>query len=94
MPRMNQLSSYKTTIAPCNGFTTVTYHTTAIVQWNDKEIILNSGGWRTVTTARKIRQAANQFGLGYGLMIKRGEWSVEYNGQTVPFQDGLILRRA
>lgn len=93
MPRMSKLSSYKTTIAHDEGFTKVTYHSTVIVKWNSREIVLNSGGWKTVTTLRKMRQAATQFNLGYSIYCKQGEWTVEYGGKTVLFQDGMKLKR-
>lgn len=76
MPKMDKLSGYMTTIGQQDGKTVVTYQATAIVSWDDKTITLNHGGWKTVTTKRKMVQAANQFNLGYGIRQKDYEWFV------------------
>lgn len=73
MPRMNALSSYATTIAAEEGRTRVTYHSTVVVEFDRETIILRTGGWDTVTTRRKMNQAANQFGLDYGVFREGGE---------------------
>lgn len=94
MPYMNRLSNYKTTIANDKTHTVVTYQTTRIVRFNGREIILDSGGWESVTTKRKMNQASNQFDLGYGVMQKNGVWTVRLpNGKTVPFVDGMKFKR-
>lgn len=57
-------------------------------------VILNSGGWRTVTTKTRMNQAANQFGLGYGVYQRKGEWFVDTpDGQTLEFKDGMMIDR-
>ena len=96
MSRSDQLSSYKTTIAPDgNGNTLVTYQSTAIVKFNRDSVTLNSGGWETVTTKRKMNQAARQFCLNYSVFQKAYEWFVTLpSGDTVPFTDGMTISRA
>ena len=55
-----------------------------------KRVTLDSGGWRTVTTKRKMNQAANQFGLIYSVFQRKGQWFVALVGNTVvPFVDGM-----
>ena len=76
MARYNQLSSYKTTVSSDGDATRVTYHSTVIVEWTKDEITLRTGGWRGVTTKRKMNQAAWQFGLGYGVHQRKHEWYV------------------
>ena len=73
MPRMNALSNYATTIAAEEGCTRITYHSTVIVEYDAETIILRTGGWDSVTTRRKMNQAANQFGLDYGVYRDKGE---------------------
>jgi hypothetical protein len=80
MPSMNKLSSYKTTIASDGTHTVVTYQKTQIVRWNDAEIILDFGGWDSVTTRRKMNQASNQFILGYTVYREKEETYVQPHG--------------
>lgn len=76
MPHMSKLSSYRTTVANSETHLIVTYAETAIVIWSKKAntIKLDTGGWKTVTTKRKMNQTANQYGLGFGVRQERGEW--------------------
>ncbi len=80
MPQMHKLSTYKTTAVCTNGRISVIYSQTEIVtRDNDTPaaiITLRTGGWRSVTTKRKMVQASNQFGLGYGVTQRKGEWFV------------------
>lgn len=94
MPRMDKLSNYRTTIhSDADGWSHVVYVKTPIVSWNDGTIILNSGGWKTVTTKRKMNQASNQFALGFGVYQKARSWFVALpDGQSVPFVDGMQIQ--
>lgn len=87
MPAMNKLSNYATTVSRgTDGVTRVTYHNTVIVSFSDTEIVLNTGGWDTATTRRKMQQAANQFSLPYRVFRKAGETMVQWAGaKPVPF---------
>lgn len=102
MPRMDRLSSYHTTVAAdAQGFTVVTYVATAIVSFNRNVITLRNSGWDTVTTRRKMNQAANQFGLSYSVYREKGETFVRLPDKTwedckahpVPFVDGMTFSR-
>lgn len=81
MPSMDKLSSYATTVAKdSEGFMCVTYHDTQIVRWKEGEcLILNSGGWDTVTTRRKMNQAARQFDLPFAVVRQNGKTHVEFS---------------
>lgn len=76
-----------------NGWTIGRYHSTDVIKFNDQEIILDSGGWQTVTTKTRLNQASNQFDLGFSVYQKNFEWFVDYRGQTFPFEDGMTLTR-
>lgn len=54
----------------------VTYHDTRVVYRNDEAITLDTGGWWTVTTKRRMNQASRSFGLGFSVFAKRGRWYV------------------
>jgi hypothetical protein len=78
MSRMDKLSSYRTMWIGDNDHGCVHYVRTNIVEWDDNTITLRTGGWRTVTTKRKMNQASRQFGLGYGVHQRKGEWYVSW----------------
>jgi hypothetical protein len=59
-----------------DGMTRIIYRGTAVVTFNSDRVILDTGGWRTVTTKLRMNQAANQFGLGFRVQQKDGEWIV------------------
>lgn len=87
MSRTNKLSSYRTTVSARDGWQIVNYAGTEIVRWNAAETVLNTGGWKSVTTKRKMCQAARQFGLGYSVFQRKGSWFVD-NGRTTALYAG------
>ena len=91
---MNILRFRNTAIYSDNGTTKVILYSTKIVEWNHNRdsIILNNGGWMTVTTKRRMNQVAEQFDLGFTVYQKDFEWYVVLNGQTLPFENGMELR--
>jgi len=94
MPRMNKLSTYCTTIAQAGDLIVVTYRKTQIVAFDRRYISLRTGGWDSVTTRRKMNQAANQFGLGYSVYRDKGESYVRTPaGAVVPLTDELVFVR-
>jgi hypothetical protein len=83
MSRLDRLSPYKTKVMCTNGHISVVYHETLIVEATPNTVTLDTGGWRSVTTKRKMNQAARQFGLGYGVHQRKGEWYVSrWNART------------
>ena len=95
----NKLSDYKTTVHCEDGWYKVVYHSTIIVKWNSNEAVLNSGGWHTATTKKKMNQVANQFDLGFQVFQKDFEWFVhipmvddfEYmDGMSVNLGDNVV----
>lgn len=95
MPQMHKLSNYATTVATGDdGLTRVTYHSTVIVAFDASRVILNTGGWNTATTRRKMNQASRQFRLGYGVGRDKGESYVSLpDGRIVPLADGVEFAR-
>lgn len=70
----NRVSPYKTKIARDGEAVRVIYHSTMIVHAGPSFLRLDTGGWRTVTTKRKMNQAANQFGLGFTVFQRDHDW--------------------
>jgi hypothetical protein len=94
MANMYQIGKTATKISQRNGKTVITYHTTDIVSFDAKGIVLNTGGWRSNTTKTRMNQTSNVFQLGYMVYQKAGEWFCAYKGQDIPFdQDVLTLER-
>lgn len=91
----NKLSNYKTTIAARNGNTCITYQSTVIVEFDNECVILRTGGWKSVTTKRKMNQASYQFALGYGVSQICGDWYVRTATGEYAFDgDNIVINRA
>jgi hypothetical protein len=71
----------------------VKLYNTLVVFADRERIILNSGGWRTVTTKARINQASEEFGLGVSVWQKDRNWFVTYKGKTIDFKDEMVLKR-
>ena len=70
----------------------VRHHSTDVVVVKNGEVSLNTGGWKTETTKRRMNQAANQFGLPYHVFRKDSAWYVCWKGIVYPFlNDSIIL---
>jgi len=93
MAQTQEVRGVATSIRTENGTTTVKYHNTDVVSFDSNFVVLDSGGWQTVTTKLRMNQASNQFGLGYSVFQKDREWFVDWDGQTLPFKDCMILER-
>jgi len=74
------------------NLTLVYYHQHCIIADNGNEIILDSCGYRTLTT--KERMNAYFYERGYNIRIyqQNYEWYIEHNGQTIKFRDGIKLK--
>jgi len=92
MPRNNTLSTYRTTWVDNGDQGNVTYINTEIVRWDDDQVTLNSGGWETVTTKRKMNQAARQFAKRFSVFQHDFVWYVEdREGNVQKFYDGMTV---
>lgn len=73
----------------------MTYHKTPVVKFSDRTIVLNTGGYKTQTTKRRMNQAAHQFDLGFEVIQRKGDWLVMYGDWEISFDDDeLTLRRS
>ena len=85
--------TYRTTVSERDGKTAVTFHRTDVVVWDANTITLNSDGWQTVTTKRRMNQTAEHFGLNFRVWQKNFVWYVDWDGQTLEYRDGMQLER-
>ena len=68
------------------GVLRVTYHGTHVVTvYPEGRIVLNTGGYFTVTTKTRMNQASNQFNLGFLVFQKDFDWYVDIDGHTLEF---------
>src|SRR5579863_7327827 len=82
---------------PEPGVTIIRQHATDIVRKENGKIILNSGGWKTVTTKARMNDAISK--LGCTLYSDKGQWYVtkwtEEDGikarWAVPYFDGITI---
>lgn len=72
------------------GYKAVILYYTTIVAWNDKEIILNTGGFETNTTKQRMNQTAQEFNLDFSVFQKKGVWYVNYKGEVVEFKTNTV----
>lgn len=95
MAQTQTIGRHATKVKTENGWTFVTYHATTVIRFNYEHIILDSGGWQTLTTKNRMNQASNQFGLGIYVYQKDFNWFVhiETTGERLPFKDGMTIKR-
>ena len=70
--------------------TKVIFHNTAVVQYNSQTILLNTLGWETPTTKKRMNQTSEQFNLGFRVFQKNWDWFVEFNGIVKKFDGDTI----
>ncbi len=80
MSQQSKLGKGNTTVYTREDMMRVRFHYTDVVSWNDKEIILNTGGWFSATTKTRMNQASRQFDLGYSVYSKDYQWYVHQAG--------------
>lgn len=72
------------------GYNVVQYHNTDVVMWNDDEIILDTGGYDTLTTKARMNEASRVYDLGFHVYQKNYNWYVEYKGETILFTSSTL----
>ena len=87
------IGNHKTSVINDNNVLIVAYHNTPVVKVTDKEIILNTGGWYTATTKRRMNQASLSYGLGFAVSQVNFSWYVDYKGEVIPFEDNMKLKK-
>ena len=87
------LSGHNTHVMATNGLLSVIYARTLIVTADANDITLDSGGYRTLSTKKKMNQTAKDFELGFQVYQKKNKWFVQFRDNVLPFMDGMILHR-
>ena len=71
----------------------VVYHSTKIFSW-DKEtgtITLNTGGWETYTTKKRMNQCLEEFGFTAKVYQKDFNWFCNYEGTEFEFKNNKVI---
>ena len=89
-------SKRATTVVPEEGsWEACIYHQTKVVRWSheDRQVILNSGGFHSATTKTRMNEVSREYGLGFSVYQENFDWYVRLpDGSTVDFEDGLSFR--
>jgi len=93
MSRNDTIGKTGTKIRSEGGKTIVRYHATDVVSFDEVNVTLNSGGYHTATTKRRMNQAANQYSLPFQVFQKKGNWYITIGNQTTDFRDGMTFAR-
>jgi hypothetical protein len=86
MAQLQKVSKNNTVVVDNKNGKQVVLHQTIVVKFDDKKIQLNNGGWVTTTTAVRMNQASNEYGLGYYVSRKGGEMFASFKGETIKFE--------
>lgn len=72
-------------------WTIIRYHWTDIVKFKPGKAVLNSGGYHTATTAKRMNQVAREFNLPFS--VHRKQWTIQVvtNTGTYPLVDGMEI---
>lgn len=92
MSRYNEIGKTATAHCEDDKSITVIYHATKVVEVDkvNSRITLNNGGYWTKTTMLRMNQASNYYCLGFSVYQRKGEWYVDYKGNTYPYNDRVF----
>jgi len=73
-----------------NGDKVLRLHNTDIIKWQGNKIILNSGGWDTMTTRARFNEFLGA--SGYNVFRKNGKTFVSISDKVADFNDNMNIR--
>ena len=73
---MTRLFTATTTAGKVDGKIAIIVHNTPVLVWDEYEITLSTGGYRSRLTKNKINDASLKFELGFRLYQKNHKWYV------------------
>ncbi len=92
--KVGTIGTHATTVEHfANGNVKVTYHNTRIAFLNPqhRRVRLDSGGWRTATTKRRMNQVLESYNIPLRVVQRDFAWFVESANGTVPFSDNATI---
>jgi len=64
---------------------------TEIVKYDNTRVMLNTGGWRTMTTLRHMNDFLRDNQINIQVAQKKKSWYAIKNGKELPFKDRDVL---
>ena len=95
LPAPFHYATATTITTEADGTVAVRYHRTDVATLHpDGTVTLRTGGWRTVTTKRRINQALRYFGVPTVVYQHRFNWYLapRDQGDRIEFTDGMRIR--
>ena len=85
------IGSHKTSVfTDTDNFTKVVFHNTVVAKFDNETIVLNTGGWETPTTKKRMNQTSEQFNLGFRVFQKDWTWFAEFKGEVIEFTSNTL----
>ena len=90
------IGKHRTTIQEDDHYLIVTYVSTPVFKWAKSRglIVLDSGGWTTATTKKRMNQCLDHIGVNARVYQKNHDWYIDINGTTIDFFDGVCFMPA
>jgi len=73
------------------GYTVVIYHQTQVVKFNSQEIILDTGGYETLTTKRRMNETSDLLNLRFRVYSHKNVMYASYQGKEIPFEGHVLI---
>lgn len=84
------ITANNTTVSFHDGETICTLHSTVIARLKNGTVTLNSGGWLTVTTKKRMNEFLREYDIPASVYQKRGTWYLQRQGlDDTPYADGM-----
>ena len=89
---MSKIGRHETTIGmmpfDSDWFAKVRYHDTDVVSFGLIECLLDTGGWYTPTTKKRMNQTAQEYGLDFHVFQKKQPWKTKHD--AIDHQDWFV----
>ena len=89
--KSSSLRPYHTAVRGTGRATTVRLYATDIVKFSPKSITLDTGGYQTPTTIRRMNEAASQYNLGYSVFQRGGKLFAAKGGKLKAFKGSKVV---
>lgn len=94
MKNVMRISADTVIYTDTEGMTVFSVQDTPLVSYNDRRVLISTGGRKNLTTRRRLNKASKVFDLGYNIVRLGEDWFARLpNGHHVPFDDVLEMPR-